>query len=104
MAAQFLFCCGESQRCVRRVCDGLGSVNEGDGPALRPSASVGTDWTPSGWRKIARRQWFPKAQNRLDIFCIGADNQMYHKARTDNAWVPEATDWRPLGCVLAIFS
>ena len=35
MAAQFLFCCGESQRCVRRVCDGLGSVDEGDGPALR---------------------------------------------------------------------
>lgn len=37
---------------MRRVCDGLGSVDEGDGPALRPSAFVGTDLTPSGWRNL----------------------------------------------------
>ncbi|MGH2708595.1 MAG: hypothetical protein ACRDJK_09915 [Actinomycetota bacterium] len=39
--------------------------------------------------------WGP---NRLDIFALGADNQMYHKA-WDGAWVPSPTDWESLGGV-----
>src|SRR5258707_2391743 len=35
--------------------------------------------------------------NRLDIFGLGADNQMHHKAWTGNAWWPSPTDWAPLG-------
>jgi Repeat of unknown function (DUF346) len=35
--------------------------------------------------------------NRLDIFGLGTDNQMYHKAWDGNAWLPSPTGWEPLG-------
>src|SRR5260221_13643426 len=35
--------------------------------------------------------------NRLDIFGLGTDNQMWQKAWTGNAWGPSPTSWTPLG-------
>jgi hypothetical protein len=35
--------------------------------------------------------------NRLDIFGLGTDNQMYHKAWNGTSWEPSQTDWQPLG-------
>ena len=35
--------------------------------------------------------------NRLDIFGLGGDNQMYHKAWDGNNWWPSLTDWEALG-------
>jgi hypothetical protein len=37
--------------------------------------------------------------NRIDIFGLGTDNQMYHKAWDGNEWFPSPTDWEPLGGV-----
>jgi hypothetical protein len=37
--------------------------------------------------------------NHLDIFGLGTDNQMYHKAWDGSAWLPSPTDWEPLGGV-----
>lgn len=34
--------------------------------------------------------------NRLDIFGLGTDNAMYHKA-FDGRWRPSQTDWEGLG-------
>jgi hypothetical protein len=45
---------------------------------------------------IATVAW---GSNRLDIFGLGTDNQMYHKAWDGNAWLPSLTDWEPLGGV-----
>ena len=36
------------------------------------------------------------AADRVDIFALGTDNGMYHKAWNGSAWVPE-TDWDALG-------
>ena len=36
--------------------------------------------------------------NRLDIFGLGTDNHMYHKA-WNNAWFPSLTGWEDLGGV-----
>src|SRR6266566_3458099 len=38
-------------------------------------------------------------QNRLDIFGLGTDNGMYHKAWTGSQWSPSPRDWEPLGGV-----
>jgi nucleoid-associated protein YgaU len=38
--------------------------------------------------------WGP---NRLDIFGLGTDNQMFHKAWTGSAWHPSPTNWEALG-------
>jgi hypothetical protein len=35
--------------------------------------------------------------NRLDIFGLGTDNQMYHKAWDGQSWLPSAKDWELLG-------
>lgn len=43
---------------------------------------------------IAVASW---GSNRLDIFGLGTDNQMYHKAWNGHAWLPSATDWELLG-------
>ena len=43
---------------------------------------------------IASASW---SGNRLDIFGLGTDNQMWQKAWTGNAWWPSPTDWAPLG-------
>jgi hypothetical protein len=37
--------------------------------------------------------WGP---NRLDVFGLGTDNQVYHKAWVGNAWNPSAAGWEPL--------
>ena len=36
-------------------------------------------------------------ENRLDIFAIGVNKEMFHKAWTGSAWAPSPTDWEPLG-------
>ena len=43
---------------------------------------------------IAAASW---GSNRLDIFGLGTDNQMYHEAWDSNQWLPSPTDWEPLG-------
>jgi hypothetical protein len=43
---------------------------------------------------IAVASW---GSNRLDIFGLGTDNQMFHKAWDGNAWRPSPTGWEPLG-------
>jgi hypothetical protein len=35
--------------------------------------------------------------NRLDIFGVGPDRAMYHKAWDGNQWLPSPTDWERLG-------
>jgi hypothetical protein len=42
--------------------------------------------------------WGP---NRLDIFGLGTDSQMFHKAWDGSAWYPSPTDWEPLGGIFA---
>ena len=37
--------------------------------------------------------------NRLDIFGLGQDNAMYHKAWDGNSWLPSENDWERLGGV-----
>jgi hypothetical protein len=37
--------------------------------------------------------------NRLDIFGLGTDNQMYHKAWDGSNWQPSVTGWEALGGV-----
>lgn len=37
--------------------------------------------------------------NRLDIFGVGTDNAMYHKAWTGSAWYPSVSGWENLGGV-----
>lgn len=41
-----------------------------------------------------------QGSNRLDIFSLGTDNQMYHKAWDGSEWLPSSTDWEPLGEIL----
>ena len=43
---------------------------------------------------IAVASW---GANRLDIFGLGTDDQMYHKAWDGSAWWPSETGWQPLG-------
>ena len=45
-------------------------------------------------RAIAVTSW---GANRLDIFGLGADSAMYHKAWTGSAWLPSDTGWEELG-------
>jgi hypothetical protein len=35
--------------------------------------------------------------DRLDIFAIGRDSQMYHKAWSPAGWYPSETGWQALG-------
>jgi hypothetical protein len=35
--------------------------------------------------------------NRLDIFVVGTDRRLYHKAWNGNRWLPSVTDYEPLG-------
>jgi hypothetical protein len=36
-------------------------------------------------------------KNRIDIFGLGTDMQMFHKAWNGNAWSPSPGGWNPLG-------
>ena len=37
------------------------------------------------------------APGRLDVFAVGMDSAVYHKAWDGNAWQPSVTDYEPLG-------
>jgi hypothetical protein len=64
---------------------------------------TGSAWSPSqtGWEAIggtfnsdpASVSW---SANRLDIFGLGTDNQMYHKA-WNGSWSPSQTGWEAVG-------
>ena len=43
---------------------------------------------------ITAESW---GSDRLDIFGIGTDKKMYHKAWTGTAWYPSVTGWENLG-------
>jgi hypothetical protein len=47
---------------------------------------------------IAAVAW---GSNRLDIFGLGTDHQMFHKAWTGSAWAPSQTGWEPLGGIFS---
>jgi hypothetical protein len=38
-------------------------------------------------------------RDRLDVFGLGTDDQMYHKFWNGRAWGPSQTDWESLGGV-----
>ena len=50
--------------------------------------------TETGPATIWAASWAP---NRLDIFGLGTDNGMYHKAWDGSRWAPSMTDWESLG-------
>ena len=60
-------------------------------PAGRHSAAFST----------ALRRGLAWGTNRIDIFGLGTDNQMYHKAWGGNAWSPSQTGWEALGGAFA---
>jgi Pro-kumamolisin, activation domain/Repeat of unknown function (DUF346) len=67
------------------ACTGLGVVNGGSlMNALRANAPVN--------RSVV--SW---SANRLDIFGLGTDHAMYHKAWNGSAWLPSSTGWEGLG-------
>lgn len=37
------------------------------------------------------------APNRLDIFAVGTDRRLFHKAWDGSQWRPSQADWEPLG-------
>jgi len=44
--------------------------------------------------KIGAASWGP---NRVDVFSLGNDLQVFHKALTGSSWYPSPTGWEPLG-------
>src|SRR5580700_1583818 len=56
-----------------------------------------TDWQPLGGTFNSPPSAVSWTANRLDIFGLGKDNQMYHKAWNGQSWEPSLTDWQPLG-------
>jgi hypothetical protein len=62
----------------------------------------GSAWVPPDWEDLggtftsplAVASWGP---NRLDIFGLGTDKQMYHKSWDGTAWAPSYTGWEALG-------
>lgn len=66
-----------------------------------PAPSIGCDYappavSPSDSPEIAAASWGP---NRLDIFGLGQNNEMLHKAWDGSEWRPSETDWEQLGGV-----
>ena len=53
---------------------------------------------PVNYAVPAVASWGP---GRLDIFGIGLDGAMYHKAWDDNGWYPSQNDWRPHGSMFS---
>ena len=67
-----------------------------DGSSWQPSL---TDWESLGGEidkgtSPAAVSWGP---NRLDIFVVGTDKALYHKAWDGSSWQPSLTDLEPLG-------
>jgi hypothetical protein len=61
-------------------------------------------WGPSvtDWERLGGIFTSPPAavawsSNRLDIFGLGTDKAMYHKAWDGSRWHPSVTDWERLG-------
>src|SRR5258705_13008722 len=72
------------------------------GSALVPYPPSFPSWEPLGGvfnSPLSAVSW---GVNRLDIFGLGMDNQMYHKAWDGAQWQPSVTDWEPLGGVFKI--
>jgi hypothetical protein len=72
-----------------------------DGSQWRPSR---TDWEPLGGifiyepAIVATVYILPApSPHQLDIFGVGTDKQMYHKAWDGTKWLPSPTDWEPIG-------
>ena len=60
--------------------------------------------SPLDWERLGGIFTSPPAvaswgQNRLDIFGLGGDGAMYHKAWDGSAWGPSLLDWERLGGV-----
>jgi hypothetical protein len=73
-----------------------------DGAAWRPSLtgwdSLGGIVQPDPMRRPAVVSW---GANRLDVFVVGTDAQLYHKWWDGSAWGPSLTSWERLGGVCA---
>ena len=85
-----------------------GSIFSGSAPTARCITRRGTAprWRPSllDWERLGGVFTSPPAvaawgQNRLDIFGLGTDGAMYHKAWDGTAWRPSPLDWERLGGV-----
>jgi hypothetical protein len=62
--------------------------------------------SPSGWEALGGTFSSPPTgvswgSDRLDIFGLGTDNQMYHKWWNGSSWGPSPSGWEPLGGVFA---
>jgi hypothetical protein len=55
------------------------------------------DWEPLGGKFDSEPAIVAWGENRLDIFGLGTDDQMYHKWWNGSEWGPSQADWQPLG-------
>jgi hypothetical protein len=81
--------------------DGLDTDNHLLHKAWNGSKKV---WEPSltSWKDLGGLLSSPPSvvswePNRLDIFGLGEDNQMLHKAWNGSSWLPSVTGWTDLG-------
>jgi hypothetical protein len=58
-----------------------------------------TTWEPLGGTFISAPAVTAWGSNRLDIFALGTDQALYHKA-WDGDWAPSQMDWEPRGGAL----
>jgi hypothetical protein len=80
--AMVMFSAGQVAR-MQACLDGVRSaIGQGAGAgAIRPSSSPVTSWGP----------------NRLDVFVLGTDRSLYHKAWNGSAWAPSVTGYENMG-------
>lgn len=66
-----------------------------------PAMSYGFErWESLGGLIVGKPTAVSWAENRLDIFVRGLDNQIYHKA-WDNGWYPDILGWESIGGTFA---
>jgi Repeat of unknown function (DUF346) len=79
-----------------------------DNQMYHKSGDGDRNWSPYGtWEALGQTgggfdpntrpavvSWGPE---RMDIFGVGSDGQMYHKAWDSGSWSPSETDWEALG-------
>jgi hypothetical protein len=63
------------------------------------NAQAACVFAPSAVAKLQTNWVAAWGQNRLDIFGLGTDGAMYHKAWDGSAWRPSPLDWERLGGV-----